>query len=178
MTNTQKSNSTSNPMWARRCLHVCNDVRMDISMLSTAIQEMCDPTKHITTNFQLPNVTLRIYGEETHRKSRCNSGSFIRKVALSFALEGGRTSWRMPFPLDALWMSNLFFVRRSRTASTSASSHRSPQTPTSMVETLVASLIFHEPLASSHVSPATQQRPPPAMAKARCTTHALDREST
>ena len=94
-----------------------HDVHMDISMFSTAIQEMCEST---TRGDQLPktHVTLWIYVEDTHCISRSCSGSFIRKVALSFARMRGRTSWRMPFPLGAARMSCLFFVHRSTTAST------------------------------------------------------------
>ena len=98
-----------------------HDVHMDISMLSTAIQEMCE--LKIPQN-QLPkiHVEVRITVVCTHRIDRCSSGSLIRKVALSFARMRGRTSWRMPIPLGAARMSFLFFVLRSTSACTSAAS--------------------------------------------------------
>ena len=85
---------------------VPGSVHLDISMFSTAIQELCEST---TRDNQLPktHVTLRIYVEDTH----CDRTSWR-----------GRTSWRMPFPLGAARMSCLFFARRSTTASTSSAS--------------------------------------------------------
>lgn len=163
---TQKSNLTSNCAWTPRRLHVCNDVCMDISMLSTALQEMCDGTTHHD---------LEMLQYEYMEKKLTESP--VASRAPSSLKSPSLSHWRRvarPGPC-------LFLSTHCGCPACSSSAapelpqqqrrpHRWAQTPTSTVETLVASSIFREPSASSRASPASQQRPPPASAKARSST--------